>query len=275
MSGRIFRCVERIVISTGLLSVLLLTSGCSTQPQGYGGYIPVPTEIVDLGVLVTEDLPQLISPTRVTQHLGLSSWNEFKVSTWEFAQGAVSGQNSYLSFVNHFSGPHVDAPIHIGVGGGIDRFPVEAFAGPVKVIDVSGFPIGRSVTTNVFEGRNVQPGGVVLIYTAHTYPKKGEGNETTSLTHEAAEYLAMLPVRAFGTDASSVFAADQSEVLADTAIARAVPVHHAFLSRGIPIYEQLFNLDRLLDKKSMYFVGPPINVKGVDGMLARPYVLVY
>ena len=53
------------------------------------------------------------------------------------------------------------------------------------------------------------------------------------------------------------------------------PVHHSFLSRGIPAYEQLFSVEKLLGKEDLYFVGPPLNIKDGDGMIVRPVVLVY
>jgi kynurenine formamidase len=68
---------------------------------------------------------------------------------------------------------------------------------------------------------------------------------------------------------------DQSPVPSDDEIARIIPAHHAFLSKGIPVFEQLVNVDKLLGKKAMYFVGAPLNIKDGDGMLVRPLVLVY
>jgi len=46
-------------------------------------------------------------------------------------------------------------------------------------------------------------------------------------------------------------------------------------SRGIPVYEQLNNLDQLLGKPRLFFTGPPINIAGGDGMLVRPVVFEY
>ena len=51
-------------------------------------------------------------------------------------------------------------------------------------------------------------------------------------------------------------------------------IHHAFLSRGIPLYESLFNVDKLLGKTNMFFVGVPLNIKDGDGMMVRPVVFV-
>jgi len=260
-----------LLVGAGALTV------CCAAQQNSESTVPVPEEIVDLGALVTEDLPERFSGKRVQEEFGAGRSTEFEIVTWSYADGAVSGQNSYYTFANHSSGPHVDAPNHVGVGDGLDSYPVEAFAGRLKVVDVRHFENGRTVTAEAFEQQNIQPGDVVVIYTAYAPPMADDQYpEVITLTREAAEYLANLPVRAFGTDAASVNSfTDESPVEADTAIARAIPVHHAFLSRGIPLYEALFHVDRLLGKENMYFVGPPINVKDGDGMLARPYVLVY
>ncbi len=50
---------------------------------------------------------------------------------------------------------------------------------------------------------------------------------------------------------------------------------YLFLSRGIPAYEEFFNVDTLLGKENMLFVGVPLNIENGDGMIVRPVVLVY
>lgn len=135
-----------------------------------------------------------------------------------------------------------------------------AFSGPVKVFDASAYPIGRSVPAQIFQGR-VEPGDIVLVFTRYVPPQTDEATpEVRTLTHEAAELLAALPVRAFGTDAFSV------ETNSDLKMPW---IHHSLLSRGIPMYEQLLNLDKLLGKEKMFFVGVPLNIKGGDGMMVR------
>ncbi len=187
---------------------------------------------------------------------------------------SVSGSNAYYTLFNH-GGPHVDAPNHVNVGGGIDSYPIEAFTGPLKVFDVRRFPKGRSIPAEVFND-SVRPGDVVLIFTGYTPPQTDEAfPETIALTREAAEYLAEIPVRAFGTDAFSVGNLDAGPIEAETETARALPIHHSFLSRGIPIYEQLFNVDQLLGKEKLYFVGVPLNIRDGDGMIVRSVVFVY
>ncbi len=235
-----------------------------------------PVEVVDLGALVTENLPELVWGKAMLAAAGLERPNAFDVIDWEFetGTGTATGSNAYYTLSNH-GGPHVDAPNHVSVGAGLDSYPIEAFAGPLKVFDVRDFAKGRTVPPGVF-GEFVSPGDVVLIYTGYSPPTTDDAMpETIALTRAASEFLATVPVRAFGTDAFSVASMDTTAVDAESETARAVPIHHSFLSRGIPIYEQLFNVDRLLDKESMYFVGVPLNIEDGDGMIVRPVVFVY
>ncbi len=255
--------------------IATLAIGCSPK-QDAGAAVPTPKEIIDLGALVTEDLPERVWGRRIMTQLGFDRNNRFDIVYWTIADGAVSGSNAYYTFFNH-GGPHVDAPNHMGLGKGLDSFPVEAFTGPLKVVDAASFPAGRTVTVNALKAHDIRPGDIVLIYTAYKPPATDDETPiVTTLTREAAEYLAELPVRAYGTDAFSVWTgSEQRPVESDLAIIRATPIHHSFLSRGIPIYEQLFNVDQLLNKETMYFVGQPLNIKDGDGMLVRPLVFIY
>ncbi len=227
----------------------------------------IPAKIVDLGALVTEDLPQAHWGKALLKRLGFKKQNTFEVKRWTFRteNGAVSGSNAYYTLFNH-GGPHIDAPGHIGAGGGLDSYQVEAFCGPLKIFDVRGYPLGRSVPKQVFEGK-VEPGDIVVTFTGYAAPGPDDAlPEVTTLTNEAAEFLAKVPVGAYGTDAFGV------DDMADT---RMPWIHHAFLSRSIPVYEQLCSLDELLGERTMFFVGVPLNIKGGDGMMVRPVVFIY
>ena len=169
----------------------------------------------------------------------------------------------------------MDAPVHVGLSGGVDTFPIEAFAGPLKIFDVRDQLPGWTVGREYFEGL-VEPGDVVVIYTGYEPPSGDDLPVVTALTRKASEYLAQIPVRAFGTDAFSVGSPQGvGPIDAATANGRMGPVHDSFLSRGIPVYEQLFNLRRLLGRERLYFVGAPLNIEGGDGMLVRPVALAY
>jgi len=236
--------------------------------------VPQPIEIIDLGALITEETPEHFWGERFMSDLGLREGNSFNVISWEF--GPVSGSNSYYTIFNH-GGPHIDAPSHMGFGGGLDSYAIESFMGPLKVFDFSHLPAGRTITREMFGDSGIESGDVVIILTRYMPPRTNTDlPETIALTYEAAEFLAELPVRAFGTDAFGVTSlTDQSPIAADSEFARTFPAHYAFLSRGIPVYEQLVNVEQLIDKESMFFVGVPLNIREGNGMIVRPTALVY
>jgi len=255
-----------------------LLFGCNKPENVVHSGPPQPGETIDLGALVTEDLPERVWGKALLTDSGYSQQNSFNVIAWEqeLSGGTVSGSNSYYTFFNH-GGPHVDAPTHIGLDGGLDSYPINVFSGPVKAFDVSNFAIGRSVDVDFFEAKNINPKDIVIIYTGYKPPQDiASYPSTVTLTREAAEYLAKLPIRAIGTDAWSLYNyEDTRPIEADSLLGRVAPIHESFLSRDIPIYEELFNVDRLLGKENMFFTGVPLNVKDGDGMIVRPIVFVY
>lgn len=236
-----------------------------------------PKEIIDLGCIITEDLTERVWGKAIMTYLGFERPNHFDVIEWKFdmEDGSVSGSNAYYTIFNH-GGPHIDAPNHMDLGGGLDTYPIEAHIGPVKVFDVSHYAKGHTVPIEVFKDK-VSPGDIVLVFTKYIPPQTEDAfPEVITLTYEASEYLASIPVRAFGTDAFSVMSTDDEvKIESDSEAARVAPIHYSFLSRKIPIYEGLFQLDRLLSNQNMYFIGVPLKIKDGDGMLVRPVVLVF
>ena len=235
--------------------------------------VPVPTSVIDLGALVTADLAARMNGTRWLTDLKYTEPNSFRVRRW--TNGPISGQNSYYTFFNH-GGPHVDAPNHFGFGGGLNTYPIESFSGSLRVFDVTDHAPGYSIPSSVFKNQGLTNEDVVIIYTGYTPPAKGELPRAVALTREAALYLASIPIRAFGTDAYSAGSRSGTyPVDADTEVASRAPVHEAFLSRSIPIYEVLQNVNQLVGRENLFFVGVPLNIENGDGMLVRPVVFAY
>jgi kynurenine formamidase len=256
-----------------VLSALALVA-CDQRQEAAESVPPTPKEIIDLGALITADTPVQFWGSKLLRDLNFTDPNSFKIIHWEF--GPVSGSNGYYTLFNH-GGPHVDAPSHVGVGPALDSYPIESFSGPLKVLDFSHLEIGRTITVDMFEEIQIDAGDIVITYTGYEAPTSDdEWPQAVAMTYEAAEYLANIPVLAVGTDAFNVESlTDQRPVLADNEGAKVLPGHYAFLSRGILLYEQLVNVESLLDKENMYFVGVPLNIKDGDGMIVRPVVLVY
>ncbi len=257
-----------------ILCVSLFVIGCTGDGDNANKSIPVPGEVIDLGAVVTEQTPEEFWGKGFMNEMDFTESNTFDVLNRTF--GPLDVSNSYYRLFNH-GGPHVDAPNHVGLGDGLDSYPVESFAGPLKVFDFSHLPIGRSITKEMLIDLPIDSGDIVLTYTGYRPPvDEGAWPEAVALNYEAAKYLADVPIRAIGTDAYNVESmTDPSPVPTDNEIAQIIPGHHAFLSKGIPVFEQLVNVDKLLGKESMYFVGAPLNIKDGDGMMVRPLVLVY
>lgn len=251
------------VAATGLWLV-----ACGPQQRDDGtARALLPLAIIDLGAVVTEDLPERMWGNAFLDQMGFTEPHSFDVIRWTFPvdEEEIKGSNAYYTLFNH-GGPHVDAPNHVGGGGGLDTYPVDAFAGPLRVFDVRGSEPGRTIPRSVFDGR-VESGDVVLTLTGYEPP--GSDDEVPSvvtLSSEAAQYLAQLPVRAYGTDSFSV------EALDDT---RMPSIRHVFLKRGIPVYEQLLDVEASLGRTELFFVGVPLNIQDGDGMIVRPVVLDY
>ena len=113
----------------------------SSQPKADIAKPPMPKEIIDLGILVTEDMPESLWGKRFLADMGFDRNNSFEVIDWEFGEGAVSGSNAYLTLFNH-GGPHVDAPNHVGLGAGLDSYSIEAFVGPpLNIKDSDGMMV--------------------------------------------------------------------------------------------------------------------------------------
>ncbi len=264
----------------GLFSIGIALVACSDRNAQNA--VPPPFEpiaVVDLGALITEDLAERVLGKKYLTDYGLTRRNEFEIMRWEseLPDGTIIDQASYYTLFNH-AGPHVDAPNHVGpLGGGIDSYSIESFSGALKVFDVTEFETGFSVPKDFFVSQDIRPNDIVVIYTDYEPPQDEESlPQVLTLTRESSEYLANIPIRAFGTDSASVFNFHETpQVEADSVIAEAAPIHHSFLSRQIPLYEGLFNVDQLLDGKRMFFVGVPLNIKDGDGMLVRPIVFVY
>jgi len=271
---RIIYLFSWMLVCSAIVGFFII-AGCASKNQKQGFQAPV--KIIDLGGIVTEDLPERVWGKATMQAIGFNKANTFEVIEWKFESkdGKVTGSNAYYTLFNH-GGPHIDASCHMDLGGGLDSYPIDAFSGPVKVFDVSQYPIGHKVPVKVFKD-NVKQGDIVLIYTKYIPPKSdSEIAKSLTLTPEAAEYLATIPIRAFGTDSWTVMSLDDTvKVVSDSEVERMSPIHYSFLSRKIPIYEGLVQVDKLLAFKDMYFVGVPLNIKDGDGMLVRPVVITY
>jgi arylformamidase len=235
----------------------------------------MPVEIIDLSLSITEDLPVRFWGHKVLKDFGFTDTTEFRHVVNE---KPTYVRNSYLTLFNH-GGSHIDGQNHLEQGAkGVDGFPLDKFVGPLRLLDFRSRPKDSLLSRADLEAQGIRPGDVVIAMVGYTPPTGVDDIPSfTSLSAEAAEYLASVPVRAFGTDALSVENFRRLYGLsADvTGYARVAPVHYAFLSRGIPVIEGLVNLEQVVGKKPVVFVGFPLKIADGDASPVRATAFVY
>ncbi len=180
------------------------------------------------------------------------------------------GFQSYLwTFVEHTS-THVDAPVHMIKGGtAVDRMPLSQYVGKGVVLDFSmrkpRYGIrAKDIVRALSAARRRDffgPGWILLFYTGYTAKDHTQQwMEHPDLTKDACNFLIEKKVKAVGFDAPSP---DHAPFAA----------HKTLLPKGIAIFENLSNLQKLL-KKRFVFVGTPLKLVGGTASPCRPVALV-
>lgn len=102
---------------------------------------------------------------------------------------------------------------------------------------------------------------MVLLFTGYVPPTGPEElPQHPYLSGDAAEYLASIPVRAYAIDTWSVDSPARDDR------PRGWPVvPSAFLLKGIPLIEQLMNVESRLDEEQAVFVGFPLKIEDGNG----------
>jgi kynurenine formamidase len=181
-----------------------------------------------------------------------------------------TGWLSYLwMFVEH-SGTHVDAPIHVIEGGTpVDKVPLGTYVARGAVIDLtSKAPKSKITRDDVVAGLRkeglegkIGPGWALLLHTGWA-AKVGTPQwlEYPELSVPACEAIGEMKVNAVGLDSPSPDYAP-------------LPSHKVLLARGIAIFENLTNLDKVRGKDFL-FVGAPLPLAEGSASPVRAFALV-
>jgi kynurenine formamidase len=189
-------------------------------------------------------------------------------------EGGFSYRANGLIFSEH--GPtHVDALAHLDPRPGapsIEAMALDTFYGPGICLDVSEVPARTDVTPEDLDralarSRVAMPAHCVLLLHTGTYGR--EGGTTAYLSQyaglgvEASQWLVDRDVKVFGVDAPSP----------DNPASRTYPCHMMCRERGITHYENLANLDQLLDQ-AFVFAGFPLRIRGGTGSPVRAVAII-
>lgn len=173
--------------------------------------------------------------------------------TWEVARGDSVNVSAMTS--SPHVGTHADAPRHIDdAWGGADALPLDAFAGPATVVDVSGHDGALPFAALGI----VQPaGGRLLLRTGRTIATGTFPTGWPWLDDDAVHRLLDGGLRLLGVDAPSVDARDS----------RTLEVHRRLFERGGCILE---NLDlRGVRPGDWHLSAFPLRLAGLDAAPVR------
>ena len=168
--------------------------------------------------------------------------------------------SSEITMGSH-AGTHVDAPKHVfKKGAGVDGLNIQSLIGDCRVLDMT--KVSKAVTVQDLQKYKVKTGERILIKTKNS--KRGFKNfynDYVYLDGKAAEYLAQKNIKLFGIDYLSVKQKGSEDNRP----------HTELLKKKIPIFEGL-DLSKIKPGK-YFFIGLPLNMKGLDGAPARAVLI--
>jgi len=166
-----------------------------------------------------------------------------------------------LQMLSH-TGTHVDAPSHmLPRGKYLDDFPIEQFFGLALIIDYPHCAGGRIELDALRQmHEKIARAEFVLFNTGQSLKWGGADyfSDFTTLSEEAAAYLAGFPLKGVGIDASSF----------DLLEHKNHPVHHILLNKGLILIENLCNFEEVKGEFCM-FAALPLKYHGADGSPVR------
>lgn len=213
------------------------------------------------------DLTLTLGSPRVTPVPGLVGVSMEPIQTHQ----THARSNTKLTLATHV-GTHVDAPYHFHAGGAtVDNMPLQRYMGPALLLDLRKLAKEQTpIALSDLQQAGGQPaalrGQIAVLFTAWAEHESGGPrfySQGPYLSTEGAEYLARCAVNAVAVD----FPIDKHPPTPRSTI-RDFPVHRLLLGQGIPLIENLINLDKLVGRRFELW-ALPIKLKGGDGAAAR------
>jgi kynurenine formamidase len=227
------------------------------------------TELIDLSQEIFEGMR--VYPG----HLETRVWEHHShEDTAPKFEGGFSYASRGLTMSDH--GPtHVDALSHLDPSPGapaIDAMPLDVFYGRGVCIDVSSAAPRTDITAADLDSAlaagpgTLEPGSVLLLHTG-TFARVGGTDaylsEYAGLDESASQWLVDHGVKVFGVDSPSP----------DNPASRTYPCHMMCRAEGITHYENLAQLELLLDRP-FTFAGFPLRIRGGTGSPVRAVAIV-
>jgi kynurenine formamidase len=179
---------------------------------------------------------------------------------------------SHMILISEHTGTHLDCPFHFDPNGiTVDQYPLKKLMLPGHLLDFTSKGPHEAITPADFEaaaqrtGKPVGSGTAVIAWTGQdkNWGKPGFKTERPYLPAESATWLIEHGATLFGTDLIGIDNPDEWWE----------PTHVAFLRGGLPMVQQLANLDQLAGKRFL-FVALPLKMRGGTGSPIRPVALI-
>jgi kynurenine formamidase len=217
-------------------------------------------KIVDLSVLLYDGLVSFPTHPKVVMMDHIT--HEFSKPRY---QAPCEGYASKTILMSDHSGTHLDAPYHFFKDGlTVENIPIEATLGNAVLIDASdkdpNEPVTKEMIETIVEKEQLEiKENDIILFRCWSGEWNAEGfHHCKSLAPSVAEWVLEKKIKAIGLDLPN---ADMNDNMQRT-------VHLELLSRNIFIMENIVNLEKL-SKKQFYFIGTPLNLKGLTGSPIR------
>ena len=179
--------------------------------------------------------------------------------------------NTKLTLATHI-GTHVDAPFHFHPDGTtVEDMSLDRYMGPALLLDLRPSAKGRTPISvddlkQAGGGRGNVQGQIAVLFTGWAHCESGTPrfySDGPYLSTEGAAYLAENGVNAVAVD----FPIDKHPPTPQSTI-NDFPVHRLLLGKGIPLIENLINLDKLVGLNFELW-ALPLKLLGGDGAATR------
>ncbi len=226
---------------------------------------PFFSEIVDLGRELYNGMPNL--GANLTAFFPLETYS----TTRRMSEGRLGFEGRMIVMAEH-CGTHLDCPYHFDEHGlTVDQMPLERLILPGHLLRFTDKRAHEPITPDDFRaavgrsGRPIVSGTAVIAWTGQDkyWGTEGFKTERPHIPAESAQWLVDQQVTLFGTDLIGLDHPDEWWE----------PTHVAFLKGGLPMVQQLCNLERL-EGKEFLLVVLPLKMRGGTGSPVRPVALV-
>lgn len=169
-----------------------------------------------------------------------------------------------ISFMSHI-GTHIESPLHfIKNGQDVSKISLKRLIGEAVIIDMTHKKPNEEMDIEDFlrYEDKINPGDIVFLHTScnkYVDLLKTEYHHPYLAT-EATKWLVNKGISCLGIDSSGVEKKGESSY--------AQPNHHILLANGVPLIEQLTNLEKL-NKERVLVIILPLRISGLDACPVR------